>query len=102
EVSYFVNEKITVNKLNINSYISTENMLPEFSGISTASKIPSSGNFTKFKNGDILISNIRPYLKKVWKSDRNGGASNDVLVFRSGSEVMSAFLEFIIKNEAFI
>ena len=102
EVSYFVNEKTSVDKLNINSYVSTENMLPEFSGISTSSKLPSLGNFTKFKNGDILISNIRPYLKKVWKADKIGGASNDVLVFRSGSEVLSEFLECIIKNEAFI
>jgi type I restriction enzyme S subunit len=102
EVSYFVNEKTSVNKLNIDSYISTENMIPEFSGVSTSSKLPSLGSFTKFKNGDILISNIRPYLKKVWKADKNGGASNDVLVFRSGSEVLSEFLERIIKNEAFI
>jgi type I restriction enzyme S subunit len=102
EVSFFVSEKISVNKLNINSYISTENMFPEFSGVSVASKLPSSGSFTKFNNGDILISNIRPYLKKVWKSDKTGGASNDVLVFRSGSEVLSQFLEFIFKNEVFI
>jgi type I restriction enzyme S subunit len=102
EVSYFVNEKTSVDKLNVNSYVSTENMLPEFSGVSTSSKLPSLGNFTKFKNGDILISNIRPYLKKVWKADKIGGASNDVLVFRYGSEVLSEFLECIIKNEAFI
>jgi type I restriction enzyme S subunit len=102
EVSYFVNEKTSVNKLNIDSYISTENMIPEFSGVSTSSKLPSLGSFTKFKNGDILISNIRPYLKKVWKADKIGGASNDVLVFRSGSEVLSEFLECIIKNDAFI
>jgi type I restriction enzyme S subunit len=102
DVSFFVNEKVSVNKLNVESYISTENMLPDFSGVSNASKLPSAGNFTQYKSGDILISNIRPYLKKVWKSDRTGGASNDVNVFRSGSEVLCDFLEFILKNEAFI
>lgn len=102
EVSFFVNEKIIINKISVENYISTENMLPDYSGISIASKIPSSGNFTKFKIGDILISNIRPYLKKVWKSDKIGGASNDVLVFRSGLEVLNEFLEFIIKNDEFI
>ncbi len=101
-VSFFVNEKISVDKLNIDTYISTQNMLPEFSGISVASKLPSSGNYTKFNKDDILISNIRPYLKKVWKSNKIGGASNDVLVFRAGSKVLSEFLEFIIKNESFI
>ncbi len=102
EVSFFVKERIKVNKLNIDSYISTENMLSEFSGVTVASKIPSSGSITKFKGGDILMSNIRPYLKKIWKSNKTGGASNDVLVFRSGSEVLSEFLDFILKNEVFI
>lgn len=102
EISSFVNQKISVEKLNRNSYISTENMLPEFSGISTSSKLPSSGSFTKFIEKDILFSNIRPYLKKVWKSNMKGGASNDILVFRSGAEIQSEFLECILKNDTFI
>jgi type I restriction enzyme S subunit len=102
EVSTFVNQKISIQKLNINSYISTENMLAEFSGVTSASKLPQTGSFTKFIEGDILISNIRPYLKKVWKSNKKGGTSNDVIVFRSGSKVLSEFLEFILKNDAFI
>ncbi len=102
DISFFVNEKISVNKLNINSYISTENMLPEFGGINPASKLPSAGNFTKYDRGDILISNIRPYLNKIWKSDDVGGASNDVIVFRAGKNMLSDFLEFILKNALFI
>lgn len=102
EVAFFVNEKVTISELNLESYISTENMLSGFMGVSNASKVPSTGNFTKFKCGDILISNIRPYLKKVWKADITGGASNDVLVFRSGNDVSSNFLEFILKNDIFI
>ncbi|MGV9004464.1 restriction endonuclease subunit S [Flavobacterium sp.] len=102
DVSFFVSEKVSITKLNIDSYVSTENMLSEFYGITTASKLPSSGSFTKFRSGDILISNIRPYLKKVWKSNFTGGASNDVIVFRNGSEVISDFLEFLIKNDDFI
>lgn len=102
EVSFFVGEKISVDKLTTESYVSTENMLPDYSGVKAASKLPTSGSFTKFKIGDILISNIRPYLKKVWKSDKSGGASNDVFVFRTGAHVESEFLEFIIKNDEFI
>jgi type I restriction enzyme S subunit len=55
EVSTFVNQKISIQKLNINSYISTENMLAEFSGVTSASKLPQTGSFTKFIEGDILI-----------------------------------------------
>ena len=102
EVSTFVNDKISIANLQLVNYISTENMLSDFAGISKASKVPSIGSFTKFIKGDILISNIRPYLKKVWKANMEGGSSNDVLVFRAGSEVLSEYLEFILKNDAFI
>lgn len=102
EMAFIVNDKIAIEKLNAETYISTENMLPNFVGVSTASQLPQTGNFTKFKVGDILVSNIRPYLKKVWKSNKTGGASNDVIVFRSNSDIDSNFLEFILKNELFI
>jgi len=102
EMAFIVNDKIAIEKLNAETYISTENMLPNFAGVSTASQLPQTGNFTKFKSGDILVSNIRPYLKKVWRSNKTGGASNDVIVFRSNSNIDSNFLEFILKNELFI
>lgn len=102
DVSSFVNDKIDSQKLTLDNYISTDNMLPDYSGITKASKLPTTNRVTEFIDGDILISNIRPYLKKVWKSDRKGGASNDVLVFRSGSSVEGDFLKFILKNDAFI
>lgn len=102
EVSFFINSKIDSQKLNLENYFSTDNMLPDFGGVTNATRLPTTGRVTKFTKGDILISNIRPYLKKVWKSDRNGGASNDVIVFRSGSEVIDGFLESTLKNDAFI
>lgn len=102
KMAFIVNDKIAIEKLNAETYISTENMLPNFAGVSTASQLPQTGNFTKFKAGDILVSNIRPYLKKVWRSNKTGGASNDVIVFRSNSDIDSNFLEFILKNELFI
>ena len=102
EVSIIVNEKVPISRLSVDSYISTENILSDFSGITKASKLPQSENLTRFTKNDILVSNIRPYLKKVWKAEFNGAASNDVIVFRVGSEVEKGFLEFLLKNEAFI
>lgn len=102
EVSCLVNEKVSSQKLALGNYISTDNMLPDYQGITISTKLPTINRVTKFIVGDILISNIRPYLKKVWKSDRHGGASNDILVFRSGSKVISEFLGFILKNDSFI
>lgn len=102
EVSGFVNNKIDSKKLSLDNYVSTDNMLPDFLGITRASKLPSTDRVTEFVEGDILISNIRPYLKKVWKADRNGGASNDVLIFRAGKSVDKEFLETVLKNDRFI
>ena len=48
------------------------------------------------------ISNIRPYLKKVWFSDKEGGTSNDVLIIRSKGKVMDVFLSFMLRNDSFI
>lgn len=60
-------------------YISTENMLPNKKGIMLSNEIPNISSATKFVSRDILISNIRPYLKKIWFADFEGGCSNDVL-----------------------
>lgn len=102
QISSLVNNKIDSDELTLKNYISTDNMLAEYSGITEASKLPKTNRVTEYIEGDILVSNIRPYLKKVWKSDRKGGASNDVLVFRSGSEITIDFLEATLKNDAFI
>ena len=53
------------------------------------------------KPNDILISNIRPYLKKVWQSDRFGGCSADVFVLRT-TGCQSDFLYNIIASDKFI
>ncbi|NHB70425.1 restriction endonuclease subunit S [Perlabentimonas gracilis] len=47
------------------------------------------------------ISNIRPYFKKIWFSDKAGGCSNDVLVFRASSKVEPLFLYYQLSKDAF-
>lgn len=102
DVSTFVKKRVSVNELVLDSYVSTENILPDFDGIKDATKLPPSGSFTSYKTGDILIANIRPYLKKVWVADRNGAASNDVIVVRPTEEVKKSFLSSLLKNDFFI
>jgi type I restriction enzyme, S subunit len=102
EVAIFINDRISSEELSKDNYISTENILPNFSGVKISSKLPSACSATKYKNNDILVSNIRPYLKKVWIADKNGGASNDVIVIRNKDRVIEAFLAFAIQNDAFI
>jgi type I restriction enzyme S subunit len=102
EVAIFVNKKSSLKNLSINTYISTENLLPDYAGINIASKLPTSGNFTKYEKNDILISNIRPYLRKIWYSNQEGACSNDVFVARANPGINSLFLSFILKNDDFI
>lgn len=98
----FINKKIELSKLNLTNYISTENILSDFEGVTKASKLPKTGKATHFTKEDILISNIRPYLRKVWFSDFIGGASNDVLVVRAKNEVNSKYLSFYLMTDRFI
>ena len=77
-------------------------MLQDYQGIVAASKIPSSTNVIKFSKGDVLLSNIRPYLKKVWYADRDGGCSADVFVFKALSACIPDFLHYVIANDRFI
>ena len=82
DVAEFQKKRISSDLLNNNNYISTENILQNFEGIQYSSSIPTNTNVIEYQKGDILLSNIRPYLKKVWFSDRKGGCSADVFVLR--------------------
>lgn len=101
-VADFVNEKVSVNQISVEKYVSTENLLPDFAGLSLAAKLPSVSSVTSFQPKDILISNIRPYLKKVWQSDMQGGASNDVLVVRTKKNIGADYLASILGSDLFI
>lgn len=101
-IAAFINQKTAVNQLEANKYISTENILPDFGGIEITDKKPENGNATKFKAGDLLLSNIRPYLKKVWAAEWDGGASNDVIVVRALNALNPIYLAHTLKNDDFI
>ena len=103
EIAEYVNEKISVSKIGNSNYISTENMLPNRKGIVYSSKIPSQNKVNYFKNGDILISNIRPYFKKIWYAKFDGGCSNDVLVIRVKDEdiISSKYLYYLLSRDIF-
>ncbi|MEK5326051.1 restriction endonuclease subunit S [Aeribacillus sp. FSL M8-0254] len=86
EVSYYGDEKIPSAEVTLDNYISTENMLPNKSGVGMASGLPTTKSVRRYKKGDILLSNIRPYFKKIWFATKNGGCSNDVLVIKNKDE----------------
>lgn len=96
----YVKTKVETSNYSIEDYISTENMLPEKGGITVASSFPS-GKVTEFQENDILISNIRPYFKKIWMADRRGCCSNDVLCIRANNNVDAEFLYYLLSQDLF-
>ena len=95
-----LNEIIKHNLIKMN-YISTENMLPDKNGIIPLKSIPSIGKGGKYKRNDTLLSNIRPYFKKIWLAKDEGACSNDVLIFRAKENYHYDFLYYNLANDAF-
>ena len=83
------------------NYVSTENMLPNKGGVVLTTILPSSGTVSVYRKGDILLSNIRPYFKKIWRATCNGTASNDVIVFRANEHVDNRYLYYILTDDRF-
>ena len=94
-------KRVSINELSWNTYISTENMLPNREGVVNSNSLPGAGSFTNFEVGNILISNIRPYLKKIWLANFNGGCSNDVLCFSPKNNVPQLYLYQILEKDNF-
>ncbi len=95
-------ERVNVSTLSHANYISTENMLPSCGGVTLSSKLPTKGSVSLFRKGDILLSNIRPYFKKVWFADRDGGCSNDVLVLHANVGINPKYIYYVITSDSFI
>jgi len=93
--------KVNVSNLTLKTYISTENMLPDKAGVVEANSLPSTALVQEYKENDILVSNIRPYFKKIWQAKYDGGCSNDVLVFQGNLNVDKDFLYYILANDDF-
>ncbi len=103
EIASYVTKTVPQGEIDIRSYVTTENMSKDRGGI-----VPYEGGMpatsgTAYKVGDTLISNIRPYLQKIWLADRNGTCSKDVLVIRSRDEsnVLPEFLHMLLWQKDF-
>ena len=101
DICCFRKEKVAVSSLTLKNYISTENMLPNKAGITKATSLPKCNTTQRFECGDVLVSNIRPYFKKIWKAKFNGGCSNDVLVFSAKEGIDTEFLYYVLSDDSF-
>ena len=90
-----------VSSLDNSTYISTENMLPNRAGITIATTLPTGEYTPSFELNDTLVSNIRPYFKKIWKATFSGGCSADVLVFKAKENISKDYLYYVLADDEF-
>ena len=95
--------KIEAKEVNEDNYVGVDNLLQGKKGKTISSYVPNEGRLTKYDKEDILIGNIRPYLKKIWYSDRMGGTNGDVLVIHINdkSRINSRYLYFVLSSDKF-
>ena len=102
EIATFVEDKISSNSIPLADYVTTDSLLPNKEGKALATNLPPViCSLTHFRKGDVLVANIRPYLKKVWLADKEGGCSSDVLVFRVKEGNKSSFLYAVMLQDRF-
>ncbi len=102
-VAPFVVKSIKYADIVAETYITTDNMLQNKLGVVPFVGEANISSITKYKKDDILISNIRPYLKKIWFADKEGGCSKDVLVLRSAdaSKYLPKYIFYMVRRDVF-
>jgi type I restriction enzyme S subunit len=102
EIATYVNEKISSSNITLDQYVTTDSLLQDKRGREYAQNLPPvTTNLIHYQPGDILVANIRPYLKKVWFADCEGGASSDVLVIRAKTPNDTTFVYALLMQDSF-
>lgn len=105
DIASYSAKKIPSSLTDNSSYVGVDNLIANKRGKKLSDYAPNIAKLSRFQPGDILIGNIRPYLRKIWHSDLNGGASGDVLVITIKSEkrkeIISKFLYHVLASENF-
>lgn len=94
-------ERMAYSEINPETYVSTDNLLQDCQGKTAYNGVPNITSVIAYKRGDILLSNIRPYLRKLWLADSDGGCNPDVLVLRPSEEVLSQYLYNALRRQPF-
>lgn len=102
-IAPFATKSIKYSDIESETYITTDNMLQNKLGVLPFEGVANISSITEYKPEDILISNIRPYLKKIWFADKEGGCSKDVLVLRSAdtSKYLPKYIFYMLRRDAF-
>lgn len=104
-VAEYAGTRVDGTSLTANTYTGVDNLLADKRGRTTATYGANTDRVTEYRPGDVLLGNIRPYLKKVWLSDRAGGCSGDVLAVRLNAgaqgKVLAEYLYYVLSSDSF-
>ena len=103
EIAYYEKERIPATGIDKHTYVGVENLLQNKQGKTVSASVPTDGAVIKFVMGDILIGNIRPYLRKIWLADCDGGTNGDVLAIHinNPNDLAPQFLYYVLSSESF-
>lgn len=105
DVALYPKKRIAANEVVQNAYVGVESLLSNMQGRRPVTPVPNESSCIEFLPKDILLGNIRPYLKKIWLSDIAGGTNGDVIVLRLkeglASCLMPDFLFEVLKGDSF-
>ena len=103
EVAYYVRDRIETQNVRVDNYVGVENLLQDRAGRCVADSLPNVHTSIAFTHNDILIGNIRPYLKKIWMANCSGGTNGDVLTIRlnEGEKILHRYLYYALSSNQF-
>ena len=103
EICSYSRDRIDACHVTAKTYVGVENLKAEKGGKEDSSSVPSVGRLISYKTGDVLIGNIRPYLKKIWLADCEGGTNGDVLVIRitERDQIRADYLYHVLASDTF-
>lgn len=104
-VARYSDTRVDASELDETTFVGMDNLLPNTAGKTEASYLPNTTRITAYEVGDILLGNIRPYLKKIWLANDSGGCSGDVLAVRIKEEhrtdLLPKFLYRLLSSDDF-
>ncbi|ELG4309302.1 restriction endonuclease subunit S [Salmonella enterica] len=105
DIAGYSTTKVDADKLDATSFVGVDNLLADKGGRIDATYQPNTARLTAYEPGDILLGNIRPYLKKIWLATNNGGCSGDVLAIRILADckkfISPEYLYYALSSDSF-
>ena len=102
DIADYSTNRITAKSVDKNNYVGVDNLLADRQGKTESVYVPENGNLIEFRSENTLIGNIRPYLKKIWFANCDGGTNGDVLVIKANEDyVMPKYLYYVLSSDKF-